>query len=381
MRKEIYTTLNFIKDLLKRIDSLLGRHISQEDLSVQILNQHKSHITRKLVYSKDNPQYLLTKELVSNWINALKVNNCYSSKIEEVINKYSRYNDLPSNRNYIFKKNPNLQLKYFEIISSKEKAYWLGWLFAEGNIYKKKDGQLVVSVQIDVKDGILIKRFIEDIGFNPKRVEYYKRTKYNKNREPYYSRIYRVRIKNRLFAEKLMIHGFPVGKKADKLRFPKLNNKEFDLAFLLGFYDGDGSIQHNKCGKITEISIFSNSKLFIEDIKSKFKLDYLIREKRQCKKDGNLSITYDLSLGFTLYNNIIVNFDKSLPRKRDFVSVSQIERQLSGKYGRKRFKFSKEELKDLLPKYTLQEIANIHKNQYGIKIHHTTVIYWRNKWF
>lgn len=271
-------------------------------------------------------------------------------------------------------------MNYFKVINSKEKGYWLGWLFAEGNIYKRKDGQLIISVEIDVKDGNLIKGFIEAIGFNPKKVKYTKRIKHNKKGESYISRLYRVRIKNRLFAENLMNHCFPVGKKADKIRFPKFNNKKFDLSFLLGFFDGDGSIQHDKFGKIKEIRIYSKSRLFLEDVKSKFELDYKIVQMIGYKKDGIPTYTYALNLGFSLYNKIITNYDKSLIRKRDFVPISQIERQLSGKYGRKRFKFSKEELKDLIPKYTLQKIADIHKDRFGIPIHHTTVKYWRDRW-
>ena len=362
------------------INTLLSRHISQECLSIQILNQTKSHITRKLSYCKENPNYFLTEKLLSNWISSLKSNKSYSTKIKSIINKYKTSNKLPLNRFYVLKYHPNLQLNYYKIVDSKKKAYWLGWLFAEGSLYKRRDGQLVISVEIDVKDGILIKRFINTIGFNPKKVEFHKRIKYNKKGEPYISRTFRVRFKNNLFAKNLQSQGFPVGKKAGKIRFPKLNNKKYDLAFLLGYFDGDGTIKHHKSGKIIEIRIFSKSRLFLEDIKSKFGLDYKIVQMIGKKRDGTPTYTNALNLGFFLYNNIIDNCDVSLPRKRDYVPISQVERQLSRKYGRKRFKFSKEELRKLIPKYTLQQIADIHEIQFYIPIHHTTVRYWRDKW-
>ena len=359
---------------------MLEKHISQENLAVQILNQPKSHFTRKLSYSKVNPNYLLTKEIINKWIKALKINNCYSSITKEIIDKYNKYNNLSSKRIYLFINHPNFYLDYFKVIDSKEKAYWLGWLYAEGNIYKKKDGQLILSVQIDVKDGILIKRFINAIGFNPKRVEYSKRIKYNNDEELYLSRTFRVRIRNRLFAENLMNYGFPVGKKASKIRFPLLKSKDFDLAFLLGFFDGDGYISHSKFGKVKEIKIFSKSRLFLSDVKSRFELEYKIGQNKGRKKDGTTTYLNTLNLGFSLYKKTITNYEKSLPRKRFDIHQSQIERQLSKKYGIKRFKFSQKELKNLILKYTLQQIADIHEKRFGITIHHTTVMYWRDKW-
>jgi hypothetical protein len=76
----------------------------------------------------------------------------------------------------------------------------------------------------------------------------------------------------------------------------------------------------------------------------------------------------------------MLNFDKSLPRKRDFALTTQVERQINETHGSKRFNFSKVELKELISNYTLQQIANIHQKRFGISIHHTTVSYWRNKW-
>ena len=139
------------------------------------------------------------------------------------------------------------------------------------------------------------------IGFNPKRVEYSKRIKYNNDEELYLSRTFRVRIRNRLFAENLMNYGFPVGKKASKIRFPLLKSKDFDLAFLLGFFDGDGYISHSKFGKVKEIKIFSKSRLFLSDVKSRFELEYKIGQNKGRKKDGTTTYLNTLNLGFSLY--------------------------------------------------------------------------------
>lgn len=58
-----------------------------------------------------------------------------------------------------------MDINYFKKIDSKQKAYWLGWLVAESHLSRK-----FLRIQIGIKDGILIKRFIEDLGLNPRKV-------------------------------------------------------------------------------------------------------------------------------------------------------------------------------------------------------------------
>ena len=132
----------------------------------------------------------------------------------------------------IYKHHPNINLDYFKVIDSKDKAYWLGWLFAEGWMSKQKGG-IRFGVEISIKEEILIDRFVNAIGFNPK----YKKIRVNNTKVG-------IRMLNSQFTNNLMNHGFIVGREKSKnIQLPYLNNRELYLAFLLGYYDCDGKVR------------------------------------------------------------------------------------------------------------------------------------------
>ena len=81
-----------------------------------------------------------------------------------------------------------------------------------------------------------------------------------------------------------------------------MNSRELYQAFLLGFYDGDGTI---KTSKITSGSI-----KFLEQIKKKFKIPNKIHKKK------GVGFAYDLFLGVNLFNEMMDNYKDSLSRKR-----------------------------------------------------------------
>jgi len=67
----------------------------------------------------------------------------------------------------IFRYHPNINLDHFKIIDTKEKAYWLSWLFADGWL-SKQSNSVRFGVSSDKKDELLIDRFATAIGFNLK---------------------------------------------------------------------------------------------------------------------------------------------------------------------------------------------------------------------
>lgn len=94
------------------------------------------------------------------------------------------------------------------------------------------------------------------------------------------------------------------------MRLPNLKSRELYLAFLLGYFDGDGTI---KTSKIT-----SGSQRFLEEVKEIFK----IRNKIHTRKGA-----FDLYLGADLFNEMLDNFRKSLNRKRIRLESSSLKRK------------------------------------------------------
>lgn len=191
---------------------------------------------------------------------------------------------------------PNLKINYFNLIDTKEKAYWLGFIFADGSLHQAK--VLQFQLELSKKDEVIINRFADSIGFN---ISYKKEIPRNNT--------VRLRFKNNQFAKNLIKHGMIIGKaKSKNIEMPVLKNHGLYLAFLLGYYDGDG--------KQGTTSIKSGSKIFLKQVKKLFGLNTNISTIKYSLKDGQESEAYDFWLGAELFNEMMDNYKNSLLRKR-----------------------------------------------------------------
>lgn len=136
---------------------------------------------------------------------------------------------------------------YFAKID-KEQAYWLGFIFADGNVYKS-----TLSIKLHSRDLNLIKKFLYCINSShPIRKV--------KNKKAHV-----VKIHSKKIVENLSLYGV-VPNKSKIIVFPK-NLQHID-AFILGFLDGDGWITTKN--KNLNIGFSSSSKKFIKAIQSYF---------------------------------------------------------------------------------------------------------------
>jgi hypothetical protein len=194
---------------------------------------------------------------------------------------------------------PNLKIDYFKRIDSKEKAYWLGWLYADGWLPKyRKNIRFGVEIHENDREDLLIK-FANTIGFNLEYIDD------EIIRDGELTDYIRIRFVNDDFAQNLIDHGFIVGKEKSKnISLPYLDSKDLYLAFLLGYYDGDG--------KVRTTIITSGSINFINQIKAFFNIPYKIWPNFS-EWDG---LGYNIYLGMKLMREMLENYKYSLFRKR-----------------------------------------------------------------
>jgi hypothetical protein len=143
-----------------------------------------------------------------------------------------------------------LDISFFEKIDEPKKAYWLGYLMADGSINKNNSKCTLISKDIDV-----IKKFKEDIDSEHKiniNVNFDKRT--NKT---YYS--YSIQITNTNFVSNL-IKNSVTKDKTDFIDIPKLDDKLMSY-FFAGLFDGDGSVGLRKNG--LRISLISTKEILL----------------------------------------------------------------------------------------------------------------------
>ncbi len=272
--------------------------------------------------------------------------------------------------NGILEQHPDLIIDYFKKIDTLEKAYWLGWLFAEGyiTIKKLKSGKKYYRFGVGClqNDFVLLERFADALGLdivnNKPRTERYTTSK----GEIHVFR--RIRLINDEFCNYLISHGFIVGRRKSKnIRLPHFKRRELLLAFLLGYYDGDGTIGRSR--------ITSGSKKFLEDILNSPFLNIKVSESDSIKYDlvkkkYKIVKRDKISLGADLMREMVNNYTKSLPRKRAYWDNWIDKRTLrknrpSPKKELLTQKLPKEMLLKLMKNLTLKKIAYIHGVSYA----------------
>ena len=172
-----------------------------------------------------------------NKIRKLLINNNISIKTHKEINKkYSVYEN------------------YFEIIDSKDKAYFLGFLIADGNIFKNK-----IRISLQEEDGYILEKFKDYIKYDGIVHTILKGN--NKKRQKCLV-ITSTKISNDL------INIGCIQNKSHFTFFPNIP-KEFYSHFIRGVFDGDGCITtikpKNRPSKTNTFSIIGNN-LLIEKI-------------------------------------------------------------------------------------------------------------------
>jgi len=185
---------------------------------------------------------------------------------------------------------------YFEVVDNGEKAYWLGLLFSDGYVRKRKqmNGKYkqggVVGISLKSGDEYLLKNFIKDL-----KSTYNLREQIRDGFTSYKLEIYSVKMVNDLI--KLGC----VPKKSLILLPPTLN---YDLIpdFIRGYFDGDGSIgRYNGRLKFTLLG----TENMLKWILNYFKIQGLKSDPKIAKKNNIYSLQINKSSDIELIEKIM----------------------------------------------------------------------------
>lgn len=126
--------------------------------------------------------------------------------------------------------NPDLDERFFDVIDCESKAYFLGFIITDGNVFKPKDGNRQASISITQAstDDYILEKFKEAVHCNTS-ITYDGRG------------CSQIAIRSDLMAESLSKYGI-IGDKLLLGRLPLLHN-EFMPHLLRGIFDGDGNIK------------------------------------------------------------------------------------------------------------------------------------------
>jgi hypothetical protein len=123
---------------------------------------------------------------------------------------------------------------YFSVLDTPEKAYWLGFLYADGAIVKF-NGQSVLKVDLNQKDMHHLEKLRDDLQATYKIGCFDQQTTYG------VCPVARLQITSDLLVDDLINLGC-TERKTFSLSPPAISEPEFIRSFIRGFVDGDGSI-------------------------------------------------------------------------------------------------------------------------------------------
>jgi len=149
--------------------------------------------------------------------------------------KLLKNNGVKLRSNKVNSRKNNYNFDYFENIDTEKKAYWLGFFFADGFI-REKD-QKMLGVALSTKDIDHLEKLKKDMNAE------YDIKKY-KTVSGYKIGIGYCRLL--FFGEKIVFDVKKYGmipNKSNILTRPKNIPKEFEIPFIRGFFDGNGSIK------------------------------------------------------------------------------------------------------------------------------------------
>lgn len=176
---------------------------------------------------------------------------------------------------------------YFETINTADKAYWLGFIAADGYITKraKGKGQNVFGITLHEKEPL--EKLNQCMNSNKRILEYDNSKYFNKHSD---KKEYKLLFVSNKLVSDLEKNGI-VERKTFKLEFPfNIISEDLYSHYLRGYFDGDGSVFYSSAkGKKDEILCVNicGTKSFLTSVKDN--LLFLNKEDKCLYKDERVT--------------------------------------------------------------------------------------------
>jgi intein-encoded DNA endonuclease-like protein len=159
----------------------------------------------------------------------------------------------------------------FDVIDTEEKAYWLGFLYADGSISYKTNfpTRYVCELTLQKQDLEHIQKF-KDFLKTEQKIEYREKVQ-----------AYRLMISSKYMVESLIDKGC-IPKKSLVLKFPTKEQvpEHLQKAFIRGYFDGDGCLSLQKNGRLANLTILGTEE-FLLDLAKNLNLIYSLKKEKQ----------------------------------------------------------------------------------------------------
>lgn len=197
---------------------------------------------------------------------------------------------------------------YFDIIDTEEKAYWLGFLFADGYIRERVNGDSL-ELKLCIKDKNHLELFRESINSNHKIVDSFNNVKYRNKVSR--SHMCHLAMYSSKLVESVKSQGIH-SRKTFTIQKPKIE-KNLIRHFIRGYFDGDGSFSFNHNKHICSTNFACASEMF-----RTFLIDELFENNIKVRWYGDIKLyIYSKIDNLKFYNYIYENSTIYLERKKE----------------------------------------------------------------
>lgn len=210
---------------------------------------------------------------------------------------------------------------FFEVIDTEEKAYWLGFLAADGSISESTTSKRV-ELGLKAEDREHIKKFVSSIG----GVEEMIKSKIAKLDGKSFE-VSRVNVACTKMANDLIDKGI-TPRKSFTLTFPMFLEQQLIRHFMRGYFDGDGNV-HIRKGSVS-ISAVGNEQ-FIKSFATKLNELIGIKFPKIYNKQGSevMQVYYYGDNARRILDFFYRDATVFLSRKRDKYLKSKLEKQVT----------------------------------------------------
>lgn len=238
---------NFSEEEKSLIKSLYTSGSSFDDIALRLkckVGTVKDFTLKNNIRKPESTVIKWTDELVQQVVEAYeagksaseiaKTFNCSYTPIYRILRSNSSVTTAGTkNRKYIAKDD------YFDNIDTEDKAYFLGWMFADGYNYEN-ERDTSIAILTTQKDVALIEKFRDTISPG-KPLWFNQRSKKNPNWQDTYT----LKVNSKQLSAALVKHGCGQAK-TYKIEFPTTVPEHLHHHFIRGYFDGDGYATDNR---------------------------------------------------------------------------------------------------------------------------------------
>lgn len=213
----------------------------------------------EIVFSEEQEKQIIDMYTNQN-ISTVKIGKYFGvnhHRIAKALDKYNIPRTGVGQRKYL------LNEHYFDVIDTPNKAYILGFFYADGCNFPKKS---TVSMSLEEKDKEILEKIRLEIG-SERPLEFIEQSKRkDENNDYHYNDMWRLLLFSTYMCKILEQHGM-TPKKSLTLQFPKHLDDSLLSHFVRGFFDGDGSYcpHYTKKGWFRPLVTITSTEDFCKD--------------------------------------------------------------------------------------------------------------------